>query len=48
MFRMIPTTNHNDEDIELTVKAFREMRDELKLDLAMEGDDLKNVTKIYV
>lgn len=48
MFRMIPTTNHSDEDIELTIKAFREMRDELKMDLVMEGDDLKNVTKIYV
>lgn len=31
--RMIPTAAHTDEDIELTLKAFREVRDEMKLPL---------------
>jgi glycine C-acetyltransferase len=33
LFRMIPTAAHTDDDIELTIKAFRQVRDELKLDL---------------
>lgn len=33
LFRMIPTASHTDEDIETTVKAFRKVRDDLKLDL---------------
>jgi glycine C-acetyltransferase len=33
LFRMIPTAAHTDEDIELTIDAFRQVRDELKLDL---------------
>ncbi|NLI97486.1 pyridoxal phosphate-dependent aminotransferase family protein [bacterium] len=31
--RMIPTAAHTDEDIALTIKAFREVRDEMKLEL---------------
>lgn len=33
LFRMIPTAAHTDEDIEITVDAFRKVRDDLKLDL---------------
>lgn len=47
MFRMIPTTNHNDEDIALTVKAFKQMRDDMHLDLTFDGEELGNIKKIY-
>ena len=33
LFRMIPTAAHTDEDIELTINAFRQVRDDMKLDL---------------
>lgn len=33
LFRMIPTASHTDKDIEVTIDAFRKVRDELKLDL---------------
>jgi len=33
MFRMIPTASHSDEDVDVTLKAFRELRDRMKLNL---------------
>ena len=33
LFRMIPTASHTDEDISITVEAFRQVRDELKLNV---------------
>ncbi len=33
LYRMIPTAAHTDEDIEITVEAFRKVRDDMKLDL---------------
>ncbi len=33
LFRMIPTASHTDEDIALTVAAFKKVRDDLHLDL---------------
>jgi glycine C-acetyltransferase len=48
MFRMIPTTAHTDEDIALTVEAFKSMRDDIKLDLNMSPKDMANIGKIYV
>jgi glycine C-acetyltransferase len=33
LFRMIPTAAHAEEDVELTLSAFRQMRDRMKLDL---------------
>jgi hypothetical protein len=33
LFRMIPTAAHSDEDIDITLNAFRKVRDSLKLDL---------------
>lgn len=33
LYRMIPTAAHSDEDIDLTINAFRKVRDDLKLDL---------------
>lgn len=48
MFRMIPTTAHNDEEIERTVAAFRSMRDDINLDLNMSDKDKTNIGKIYV
>jgi glycine C-acetyltransferase len=33
LFRMIPTAAHSNEDIEITISAFRKVRDDLKLDL---------------
>jgi glycine C-acetyltransferase len=34
MCRMIPTASHSDEDVDLTVEAFKKMRDRMKLDLS--------------
>ncbi len=48
MFRMIPTTAHTDEDIALTVEAFKSMRDDINLDLNMSPKDMANIGKIYV
>jgi len=47
MFRMIPTAAHSDEEIETTIKVFKEMRDDLKLDPSMKGEDLASIRKIY-
>ena len=33
LYRMIPTAAHSDEDIEITLNAFRKVRDDMKLDL---------------
>ena len=41
MFRMIPTASHSDEDVDLTVEAFKKMRDRLSLDLS-EKPSLRN------
>lgn len=41
MFRMIPTASHSDEDVDLTVAAFRQLRDRLQLDLSQKPS-LKN------
>ena len=32
LFRMIPTAAHTEEDVDLTLGAFRKMRDEMRLD----------------
>jgi glycine C-acetyltransferase len=48
MFRMIPTATHTDADIQLTLEAFKDMKAELQLDTTMDGQDLKNVKKLYV
>lgn len=34
LFRMIPTSSHTEEDVDLTLEAFKGMRDRLKLDLS--------------
>jgi glycine C-acetyltransferase len=41
MFRMIPTASHSDEDVDLTVEAFKKMRDRMGLDLS-EKPSLRN------
>jgi glycine C-acetyltransferase len=41
MFRMIPTASHSDEDVAVTLEAFRGLRDTLKLDLS-EKPSLRN------
>ena len=41
MFRMIPTASHSDEDVDLTVAAFKKMRDRMNLDLS-EKPSLRN------
>ena len=41
MFRMIPTASHSDEDVDLTIEAFRKMRDRMNLDLS-EKPSLRN------
>ncbi len=47
MFRMIPTTVHEQEDIDFTLDVFKQMREELKLDLSIEGDDRVKVKKVF-
>lgn len=47
MFRIIPTAAHSDEDVELTIKGFKELRDEMKLDLTMTEEDRKKIDKVY-
>lgn len=47
MFRMIPTAAHTEEDIAVTVEAFRGMRDELGLDLTFGDDERDKVKKVY-
>ncbi|WP_455382366.1 aminotransferase class I/II-fold pyridoxal phosphate-dependent enzyme [Salinispira pacifica] len=34
MFRMIPTASHTEEDVDITLNAFRAMRDTMKIDTA--------------
>jgi glycine C-acetyltransferase len=41
MFRMIPTASHSDEDVDLTIEAFRKMRERMNLDLS-EKPSLRN------
>ncbi len=41
MFRMIPTASHSEEDVAVTIEAFKKMRDRLKLDLS-EKPSLRN------
>ncbi len=43
-FRMVPTASHEDEDIELTLEAFRSLRDEKHLDLSV---DWSGIDKLY-
>ncbi|TVQ26529.1 MAG: pyridoxal phosphate-dependent aminotransferase family protein [Spirochaetaceae bacterium] len=47
MFRMIPTAEHRQEDIDFTVDAFRAMRDELGVDVQIAGEDLTKVRKVF-
>ncbi len=41
MFRMIPTASHSEEDVAVTIEAFKKMRDRLKLNLS-EKPSLRN------
>jgi glycine C-acetyltransferase len=36
MFRMIPTASHSDQDVDITVEAFKKMRDRMALDLSQK------------
>ncbi len=47
MFRIIPTAAHSDEDVDITIRAFKEMRDEMNLHLTMTADDRKKIDKVY-
>lgn len=47
MYRMIPTAAHEPEDVERTIEVFKQMRDEMKIDLRMDGDDLAKLKKVY-
>lgn len=47
MFRMIPTATHKPEDVARTIEVFENMRDELKLDLTIEKEDLAKVRKVF-
>jgi glycine C-acetyltransferase len=47
MYRMIPTATHKPEDVARTIDAFESMRNELKLDLTIEKEDLVKVRKVF-
>lgn len=47
MFRMIPTAAHTEEDIAHTVSAFRDMRDELALELRFDDGETEKLKKVY-
>ena len=40
MFRMIPTASHNDEDVAMTVAAFKDLRDDKNLTLTVQADEI--------
>jgi glycine C-acetyltransferase len=47
MFRIIPTASHTLEDVDRTVAAFKDMRDEMNLDLVLTDDDRNKINKAY-
>ena len=47
MFRMIPTTAHSQEEVDITVGVFKKMKEDLNLDLTMGEGDLKKIAKVY-
>jgi glycine C-acetyltransferase len=47
MFRIIPTATHTDEDVEETLRVFRDMRDNLGLRLTMTEEEDKKIRKMY-
>lgn len=47
MFRMIPTAMHKQEDVETTLKVFKEMRDNLGLRLSMNEEENRKIRKVY-
>jgi glycine C-acetyltransferase len=47
MYRMIPTAEHEPEDIEQTLAVFKAMRDDLGLDTSIEGEDKSKVRKVF-
>ena len=47
MFRMIPTAGHEQADVDATVEVFKQMREDLSLNLNMEGEDKKKVSKVF-
>ncbi len=47
MYRMIPTAEHEPEDVEQTLDVFKNMRDELKLDTSITGEDKVKVDKVF-
>ena len=40
LFRMIPTASHSEEDVDVTIRAFRDMRDRLSIDLSQKPSKL--------
>jgi glycine C-acetyltransferase len=47
MYRLIPTASHTFEDVDKTIKAYTEMRDNLKLKLDFTGENERDVEKIF-
>lgn len=43
MFRMIPTASHTEEHVAKTISAFKSLKEDLKLDLSMNEDDMKKI-----
>lgn len=47
MFRMIPTADHSEQEIDQTVEVFRQLRDESDFDIRLGDDDVKSIRKVY-
>ncbi|MFO8063351.1 MAG: pyridoxal phosphate-dependent aminotransferase family protein [Spirochaetia bacterium] len=47
MFRMIPTADHSEQEIDQTVAVFRQLRDESDFDIRLGDDDVKSIRKVY-
>ena len=47
MFRVVPTAKHDEQDIDITVRAFAEMRKTYNVHIAMSADERERLARIY-
>jgi glycine C-acetyltransferase len=47
MFRMIPTAAHSEEDVDQTLKVFKQMRDELTLETTISEDQMQKIGALF-
>lgn len=47
MFRMIPTAAHSIEDVDQTLKIFKQMKEEMDFDLSVSDDQIKKIGALF-